>query len=356
MDDIGELTELFNRLLGQFHGVASRISQAAGQTRDGAAAIDRVLGSAEGLSRRTAEAVLALEADLVAQAEESRSLALALDSFREAVSGVNGAADAQRRVVAETAEAMERMAESIRSVEAMTERAGKLTAELAERGGEGGAAVTETRAAIGEIEDASQRVLEVLSSLTKIAASTNLLAMNAAIEAAHAGENGLGFAVVADEVRSLATTAASETKAIKELISEMSDRIGKGVQRAESSGSVLGRLMSGLEESAGISSQIAGATRGQGEGTTAVQASLGQVVASCETIGERMAEQAAETDRMSASLENAMARLESLASSSHAQSEEVRALEESFAAVRREVDRNLAAVGELSAEIGRFKV
>ncbi len=356
MDDIGEITELINRLLDLFHGVAQRIGEAAGQTREGAAAIDRVLGTSEELSRRSGAASQALEADLVAQAEESRGLALALDSFREAVAGVNEAADEQRRVVAETGRAMEEMAGSIRSVRDMTEKAGVLAEELSSRGEAGGQAVTDTRKAIGEIEAAARKVLGVLGSLTKISANTNLLAMNAAIEAAHAGAHGLGFAVVADEVRSLATTAAGETKAIRELITAMTERIGKGVERAELSGQVLGRLVEGLAESSRISGDIAGAAKAQTQGTQAVEASLAQVVASCEAINRRMAEQTRRTNEMSATLEAAMARLEGLAAASRDQSKEATALEASFQEVRREVDRNLEAVEKLTVEIGRFKV
>jgi methyl-accepting chemotaxis protein len=356
MDDLGELTELVNRFLDQFHGVARHIVEAASQTRDSAAAIAKVMEASEGYSRTAGQSVTALVADLEGQAESSRGLRLVLDSFRLAVDGVNAAADAQRRMVAETAKAMDEMERSISAVVAMTGQAGSLSAELAGRGAEGGQAVNETRAAIGEIETASRRVLEVLGSLSKIAANTNLLAMNAAIEAAHAGENGLGFAVVADEVRSLASTAASETKAIKELIQAMAGRIDRGVQRADTSGSVLERLVAGLRESEGISKEIAQAAEAQTEGTKAVGASLAGVVASCESIRKSMEEETRATDRMASTLEVAMERLQALAASSRHQAEEVTALGTAFSEVRGEVDKNLEAVDRLTREIQRFKV
>ena len=356
MDDLGELTDLINRLLDRFHGVARGIASAAGQTRDGATAIDRELVRSEELARRTRDTVQSLEAALHVQATATRGFVEELRSFRDAVSAADEATADQKHFVAETSAAMEEMAASIRSISTMTERAGTLTSELAERGESGGAAVRDTRAAIAEIEKSSREVLGVLVSLNKIAADTNLLAMNAAIEAAHAGEHGQGFAVVADEVRNLATNAAGRTKTIKDLIAAMSARVTGGVQRADATGEEISRLAKGIEETAAISSEIAEAAREQAVGTNSVIDSITKAVKSAETVGGLMAEQSRKSDGIAQSLEDVLARLEALAEAASRQSEEVRALEESFSAVRREVDANLKAVGGLDATMSRFTI
>jgi methyl-accepting chemotaxis protein len=302
MDDIGDLTELINGLLDRFYAMASRIGESAGQTREGAAAIDRVLGSAEEISRRNAEAILALKADLENQSIESRALVEAIGSFREAVTGVNAAAETQGHFVSETSSAMEEMASNIRSVETMTERSGALVGRLADQGRSGGEAVRETAQAIAAIEEASKRILDVLGTLGKIASDTNLLAMNAAIEAAHAGEHGLGFAVVADEVRKLSTTSSSQTKVIRELVKTMTERVAQGVKRASVSGAALSDLVKGLEDAASISTEISHAMSEQATGTRSVADSLVQVVDSSGAIQSRMADQSTQTERMTATL------------------------------------------------------
>ena len=356
MDEFGELAELVNRLLDRFRDVVGRISLAAVQTRDGASSIDRMLADAEGVSSSTGQAVLDLTSSLDAQAAESRNLTEALASFRAASDAVASAVEAQRRFAADTAAAMEEMSANIRSVETMTSRSGTLTEELSVRGESGSAAVTDTGAAIAAIEASAADVLKVLGSLSKIAGDTNLLAMNAAIEAAHAGEQGAGFAVVADEVRNLATNAARQTKAIRDLVAAMSDRVKRGVERSQASGAVLASLSGGIGQAASISREIAEAMREQAAGTKSVEDSLVQVVAASDSIRTRMDEQRRETDLMAAGLDAALRRLSDLASSSRAQADSVHALDSSFAAVRREVDRNLAAVDGLDRELSGFKV
>ena len=216
--------------------------------------------------------------------------------------------------------------------------------------------MADTGKAIAEIEATAGGVLEVLGKLSKIAGDTNLLAMNAAIEAAHAGDRGAGFAVVADEVRSLASTAGRQTKAIKSLMDEMSDRVRRGVERSEAGGEVFGSIAEGIVQAAAISREIAAAMKEQSAGTRTVEESLSQVIAASDAIGARMDEQRKETERMAEYLASALKRLADLAASSRSQAAAVDALRQSFAAVRYEADRNLASVEALSKALEGFKV
>jgi len=356
MDDLGELTDLLNRLLDRIHGLAKGIGAAAAQTRTGAEAIDRELGRSEELSRRTRDAVVALEAAMAEQSRSARGFVTSLRSFRDSMAAADAATADQKRFVAETSAAMEEMAASIRSISAMTERSGALSGELAERGEAGGSAVRDTRAAIAEIDTAAKQVLGVLAALNKISADINLLAMNAAIEAAHAGDAGRGFAVVAAEVRTLATTAAERTRAIKDLIADMGKRVGNGVQRAEASGVALNRLVEGVRESATISVEIASAAKEQAAGTDAVLEAVGQAVRSAESVEGLISRQTEKSEGIAQSLEDVLSRLEALATQAGQRSEEVKALEASFAAVRKEVDANLASVSALDQEMAAFTV
>jgi len=355
-DEYGELAEAVNRLLERFRSVVSRIARASAETRDVAKAIDAVMRDSETVTFTARDSAAALGASIGQQALEARSLTTALESMRTASAAVAEAVDFQRRFTDETASAMEEMAANIRSVESMTSRSGEGSSRLSDRGREGSSMVTETAGAIAEIEKSAASVLKVLGSLSKIAGDTNLLAMNAAIEAAHAGSTGAGFAVVADEVRSLATGSARQTQTVKNLVSEMGERVRRGVETSASTGKAFESLSDDIVEASGIASEIAGAMREQAAGTQSVVASIEQVVETSRSVKERMSAQERETESMVARLEDVLARFGELSSRADEQAAAMHGLETAFLAVRREVDRNLASAADLERELSGLRV
>lgn len=356
MDEYGEQAELINRLLERFHAMASRIFAASQDTHQVAQSIDRVLREAEDQSQRAAQAVDALAHSIETEADSSRELTRAIESFREAAAAVDQAIDEQKRFTEGSAAAMEEMAANIRSVETMTGRAGGVAEELAHQGDEGVSSVHLAGEAIAEIESAAQNVLVVLKSLSKIAGDTNLLAMNAAIEAAHAGTSGAGFAVVANEVRTLATNAAKETKSIKDLMATMNARVQRGVEASSITRSTFSRLSEGITRSASISREIAQAMREQAQGTSDVEKAISRVIEATGAIRTRMDEQEKETGEMTIRLSAALNRLSALAESSRTHAQSVLNLEGSFASVRSEVDKNLAAASALEQVLAGLKL
>ncbi len=97
------------------------------------------------------------------------------------------------------------------------------------------ASVEDTAATIKELGGHQKQIVSIVDLIADISEQTNLLALNAAIEAARAGEQGRGFAVVADEVRKLAERAATSTSEIRTLISKVSDNVTKAIQKMEAS-------------------------------------------------------------------------------------------------------------------------
>ncbi|MDX9956901.1 MAG: methyl-accepting chemotaxis protein [Spirochaetia bacterium] len=156
-----------------------------------------------------------------------------------------------------------------RTTEAMQQAADKAiesTKPLARDSVAGKDAVDRTAASMAAIASESQEVRGILKEISAIAARTNLLAMNAAIEAAHAGDSGAGFAVVAAEVRSLAENSASTVKQIENKMRDMETRIETGLQLSRQTESVFSSIARGIDATVAVAESLAsGITEGQEE-------------------------------------------------------------------------------------------
>ena len=126
-------------------------------------------------------------------------------------------------------------------------------------------AMNDTFAAMNAIEKSSSQISEVVSIITDIAEQTNLLALNAAIEAARAGEHGKGFAVVADEVRKLAETSAHSANTIRGFVSESLNQVKRGVEVSHSAGENVREILANISLVARQLEDISAATQAQAD-------------------------------------------------------------------------------------------
>ncbi|MBI2518478.1 MAG: hypothetical protein HYV95_16480 [Opitutae bacterium] len=164
---------------------------------------------------------------------------------------------------------------------------GKLMERASADAAHGDKSVREMGAAMNDIAQASQRVHQVVDSIEEIAFQTNLLALNAAIEAARAGEAGKGFAVVADEVRQLAGRSAAAARQTVDLVNTSQATNRRGIEAAQHVERDFQSIIKAVGEVRSLLGQTEGVAHRQAQAAEAMSAAFRQLEARTVDSAER---------------------------------------------------------------------
>jgi len=355
-DEIGDLARYFNETLEKIRHLVTTIKgQAASLFEIGAEMASNMSETAAAVNQITGN-IRAVKGRVLNQSAGVNETHATMEQITANIDTLNALVETQAESVSQSSAAIEEMIANIRSVTQMLARNAGSVQILTESSGAGRAGLQEVAADIREIARESEGLLEINGVMENIASQTNLLSMNAAIEAAHAGEAGKGFAVVADEIRKLAESSGEQSKTISAVLRKIKSSIDKITLSTDGVLSKFETIDTGVRTVTEQTENIRDAMEEQSQGSQQILEVLGKLNTLTQQVksgAEQMLEGSAQVIRESRNLEKATAEIADSMNEMSGGAEQINA---AVSRVNGISDQNRAGLDVLVTEVARFKV
>ncbi|NMM00945.1 HAMP domain-containing protein [Paraburkholderia sp. RP-4-7] len=209
--------------------------------------------------------------------DASESVRVAANEIAAGNVDLSGRTESAAASLQQTAASMEEITSTVTQSASAAKQADDTAVSASTVASRGGVVISDVITTMGEIEQASVKISDIIGVIDGIAFQTNILALNAAVEAARAGEQGRGFAVVAGEVRSLAQRSAQAAKEIKALIEATVASVTSGSGQVRQAGETMTEIVSNVANVTTIISQITQAANEQTRGIQEVNRAVSQL-------------------------------------------------------------------------------
>ena len=248
--EIHKLVEKTIKQRDRLREVFGSAKQMANETLEIAGALEDSVDSVSSAAKKSSENVTRIEEALKEQADIQHETEMAVHSLTDFLSRIAKEFDVSTASIEKTANSTRQVMEGIDAVGDGISTAADFSSSLSSMTNNGTRDMKELSEVMGKIQESSKEILNVASTLDNFAQQTDLLSMNASIEAAHSGEAGKGFAVIAHEIKNLAAQSSSWASKIGEIITVVIEEINGGVKLTEKVNATLSMIMSGASQSA----------------------------------------------------------------------------------------------------------
>ncbi len=369
LSDEDVLGHAFANMTHTLRELVANVTTSATSVNHSAQQLTEVSEEAGNAAGQVAETVAQVAQRTARQNEHIEQANATVQQVSQAVGGVAQGAQEQASAVGHSMTQVAQISSVVEQVAKNAQTGAEQAAQAAAIAQEGVAVVEKTIAGMTVIKDKvglsarrveemgerSQQIEAIVETIDGIAAQTNLLALNAAIEAARAGEHGKGFAVVADEVRKLAEKSAAATgeigalikniqQTIKEAVTAMTEstsEVENGVQLAGQSGEALHHILEAITE---VEQQVTSIAAASQQTNAASQA----LVQSMESVSAVVEENTASTEEMAAGITEVTDAIANIAEISQATSTAVKEVSAGAAEMRTQVEQAMLAAHDLN--------
>ncbi|HNY22003.1 MAG TPA: methyl-accepting chemotaxis protein [Treponemataceae bacterium] len=355
-DEISEVGIHFNNFVETLQGMIGQVKTQS----------DTMSEVSEGLEERAKSiqqgisGISANVGDLNAQTEEQgasvtetsstiHQIAKNIESLTQQISN-------QSASVTESSAAIQQMVSNINSISVNLDRAGGSFEYLLGASSNGRDSMQNVIELVKDVSHQSEHLVETNEIIDAIASQTNLLAMNAAIEAAHAGEAGKGFSVVADEIRKLAESSSEQSKVIEGELKNVVTTISTIVDASAKADDAFGAVATQIKEANGLIQEIRMAMKEQNEGSQQVLEALEEI----QNITVQIRDGSMEMNQGAAMILKEMARLEDISRKVQRSTQDIArssdAIGETVEGIMSATTKNTEVVKALSGITDRFKI
>ncbi len=355
-DEIAELSNYFNETIAKIGASIQQVginsdrmeeigNELTSNMTETASAVNEISANIDGVKQQA-----------MTQAASVTETAATIEEIIRTIKQLNGSIETQAASVAQSSSSVEEMVANIASIGQTLGKTDEVIKKLTAATGDGKATLVTSNAVTQKIAEESGSLMEASSVIQHIASQTNLLAMNAAIEAAHAGEAGKGFAVVADEIRKLAEESSMQGKTITATLKTLSGEIETLSASSKTVEAKFNAIFTLAEEVKVMSARLTEAMREQENGSKEVLTAIKsintvtvEVQAGSEEMlkgGEGVAKEMHKLDDLTRVITDSMNEMASGAVQINNAIQEVSEI----------TQKNQESIQNLAEEVGKFKV
>jgi methyl-accepting chemotaxis protein len=355
-DDIGSLSDAFNSYTESLRSMIAEMDTTM-QTLTGIHAnLTMRTTTMQGVVDEIGKAV-----GQIGQTVEEESAAVtmstsAITAMGTTIDKLHEVIEQQAAVVSQSAAGVEQMIANIKAIGSDVENVEALYKALGDSARRGKEQITEANALTGQVAAMSSLILDANKMVASIAAQTNLLAMNAAIEAAHAGEAGAGFSVVADEIRKLAEKSAGQSRDIGSNLKEIKHTIDKAVASAAAASQGFDEVSERIASVNDFQDRIRNALREQSDGSRQVLEGISTINDVTGTVSNGAKDLTSRAGTLIQGMQNLNALSDRVRAGMVRISSDSERIDTAFSDVLSLVKANEGAMAKVNNRLGRFKV